>query len=286
MKGTEVRLLAFGDGTEVIHHHLKAGTAWGLYPAEGWHALEAVYVLSGKLRIFGEEDGTLFEPGDCIHACPVTRQTVFVAEEDSSFLYVSSAPVFHEYTGQIQHLKRLAASIEEKDGYTAGHCERIHDLAMQIGQALHLGQTDAMYLNYASFLHDVGKLCVPLEILNKPGLLTDEEWRVMKQHTVYGRRMLEETGLPLLLGAAPLVHYHHERFDGTGYFGLKGEEIPFGARIIAVVDAFDAMTTDRPYQRARSKREALREITTLAGTWYDPDVVEVFHQLARILPEG
>jgi HD-GYP domain-containing protein (c-di-GMP phosphodiesterase class II) len=130
-------------------------------------------------------------------------------------------------------------------------------------------------LEHGVLLHDIGKIGIPDSILLKPGPLTPEEWRTMRTHPEIGKRLIER--IPFLRGAVPVVHCHHERWDGTGYpRGLRGDAIPLGARIFAVADALDAMTYDRPYSRAISFEAARREITRSAGTHFDPAVVDAF----------
>lgn len=175
----------------------------------------------------------------------------------------------------------LTQAVEAKDAYTEGHLRRVSQYAVAVGEKLGLRGQDLETLHYASMLHDVGKLGVPEELLRKEGPLDPEEVEVMRRHPEIGARMLEK--LDLLNGAAPLVLHHQERFDGQrgghnpGYpFGLAGEAIPLGARIIAVVDAFDAMTTDRPYRAALSMDQAAAVLRRERGRQFDPRVVDAF----------
>jgi hypothetical protein len=175
----------------------------------------------------------------------------------------------------------LIQAVEAKDTYTGGHLRRVSEYAVEVGQKLGLRGRDLETLHYASLLHDVGKLGVPESVLRKEGPLDDHETGLMRQHPEIGARMLER--LELLRGAAPLVLHHQERFDGEldgqhpGYpKGLAGEEIPLGARIIAVVDAFDAMTTTRPYREALPPMEAAAVLRRERGRQFDPRVVDTF----------
>ena len=137
---------------------------------------------------------------------------------------------------------------------------------------------------YGFLLHDAGKVGIPERILSKPGPLTAAEWRVMRTHPLIGYQMV--SSIPFLKGAAEIVRYHHEMFDGSGYpEALKGEEIPMPARVFSVVDAFDAMTTDRPYRAALPLEYAAEEIERMGGTQFDPDVAKVFAPLCeRLVP--
>ncbi|PYQ68260.1 MAG: hypothetical protein DMF53_00460 [Acidobacteria bacterium] len=175
----------------------------------------------------------------------------------------------------------LIQAVEVKDSYTGGHLRRVSEYAVAVGQKLGLRGRDLETLHYASLLHDVGKLGVPESVLRKEGPLDDQEIGIMRQHPEIGARMLER--LELLRGAAPLVLHHQERFDGEldgqhpGYpKGISGEEIPLGARVIAVVDAFDAMTTTRPYREALSMEEAASVLRRERGRQFDPLVVDAF----------
>ncbi|KKL13086.1 hypothetical protein LCGC14_2529270 [marine sediment metagenome] len=138
----------------------------------------------------------------------------------------------------------------------------------------------------AAELHDVGKMAIPDEILHKPGPLDDGEWGFVRQHTIVGGRILGAA--PALLPVAKLVRSSHERYDGCGYpDAVAGEEIPLGARIVAVCDAFDAMTSDRPYRKSMSTAEALAELSSCAGSQFDPQVVEAFRaEVEELMPEA
>ncbi|MFL6260797.1 MAG: HD domain-containing phosphohydrolase [Thermoanaerobaculia bacterium] len=175
----------------------------------------------------------------------------------------------------------LIQAVEAKDSYTGGHLRRVSEYAVEVGQKLGLRGRDLETLHYASLLHDVGKLGVPESVLRKEGPLDDHETGLMRQHPEIGARMLER--LELLRGAAPLVLHHQERFDGEldgqhpGYpKGIAGEQIPLGARVIAVVDAFDAMTTTRPYREALPLEEAAAVLRRERGRQFDPRVVDAF----------
>jgi HD-GYP domain-containing protein (c-di-GMP phosphodiesterase class II) len=273
----ELSLLASGDGTEVIHHKLYSGSRWAIVPQEGWTALEHFTVLSGKLIYKSSDGNVILGPGDSFNVCPVMEHTLFEAETEVEFIYICSQPVFHYYSQLLKNMMDLAISVEEKDGYTAEHCNRIKDLSMRVGEKLNLSSDEMYTLNLASFLHDIGKTKVPIEILNNPSKLNDEEWEIMKRHTTWGREVLEGTGLPALVEAGKLVEQHHERYDGKGYPNqLRGNEISLTAAIITVVDAFDAMTTDRVYRKAMTVQGAFDEIQRNKGTMFNPKVVDAF----------
>ncbi|RXT04140.1 HD-GYP domain-containing protein [Ammoniphilus sp. CFH 90114] len=283
-----ISLLASGDGTEVIHHKLNAGGRWALVPEQGWDALEHIYILSGHLKWLSSEKEVVLKPGDSFSSHPVQEHFIFIAETTVEFLYISSRPVFHHYSKTTKELMDLAVTIEEKDGYTSDHCHRIREFSMMVGEAMQLSPNQMHALNYGSFFHDIGKVKIPESILLKPSRLTNEEYDIIKLHTVYGRELLESTNIPHLVSAGVIVEQHHERLDGSGYpKGLKGNEISIEACIVAVVDSYDAMTTDRVYQKGRSKEEALQEILRFRGSFYHPDVVDTFLAISdRIDREG
>ncbi len=177
-------------------------------------------------------------------------------------------------------VRGLAAAIEARDPGIQQHVDRVAQWAAQLAVRMGCGEDEVETIRWAAILHDVGKIGVPDEILFKPGPLTDEEHRIMERHLDLGAQIVQRTGF--LPDAVPLVRYHEERWDGSqdgpypSRFGLRGEEIPRGARIIAVVDAFDAMTSDRPYRKAMSREEAMRELESQAGRQFDPAVVGEF----------
>jgi len=276
-KGIVISLIASGDSTEIIHHKLEAGSRWYIAPEEGWLALEYAHILTGQL-VWQRKDGdVVLGPGDSITAYMITEMAMFIAMAETEFLYIVSRPYFHNYSGSIQKLFDFAVKIEEKDGYTSDHCDRIKRLSLLVGEKMGLSSYELYLLNLAGFLHDIGKTQIPEHILNKPSPLTDEEYEQMKLHTTYGKQLLHDTGMPDLRIVGEVVEQHHERYDGKGYpNGLKGDQISKLAAIISIVDSYDAMTTDRVYQKGRPQEEALQEIERCSGTMYDPDMVKVF----------
>lgn len=273
LKSGELNLLATWDGTELIQQVVMAGKRFGLYPQEGWNALEAFYILKGHAIWEGNADVVL-GPGDCVSAAPVGEPLTLRALTEVVILFVGSQPSFHMVSSRVKEWMDMAVSVEEKDGYTIDHCRRIRDLSVAVGAELSLGTVERYNLYHGAFLHDLGKVAVPDQVLNKPGRLTPEEWAIMKMHPVTGGRMLAHTSLS---SAARVLEQHHERLDGSGYpQGLRGEEICMEAQIVAVVDSYDAMTTDRVYRPGMSREAAVAELNKGVGSLYNPRVVEAF----------
>ncbi|HHV78779.1 MAG TPA: HD domain-containing protein [Firmicutes bacterium] len=174
----------------------------------------------------------------------------------------------------IQTIKALVQTLDAKDPYTRGHSERVAYWASTIARKLNLPEQDIELLEYIGLLHDVGKIGISDAVLKKPGIYTKQEYSEMKAHPVLGAEII--SGITLLGKGATWVKYHHERHDGTGFpEGLKGDDIPLGARIIAVADAFDAMTSDRPYKNAMSLEQAREELKRCSGSQFDPRIVQV-----------
>ena len=176
----------------------------------------------------------------------------------------------------------LMRALEATDLSTAGHAIAIGELARDVGRRVGLDAEQLLVLEHAAVLHDIGKIGVPVEVLRKPGRLDQHDLELIREHPAIGARILEP--VPRLRAVAPLVRASHERFDGAGYpDGLSGEQIPLGARIIAVCDAFDAMTSDRPYRKRGSVVDAIAELRLHAGSQFDPTVVEAFCEVAGAL---
>ncbi|KPL00989.1 MAG: hypothetical protein AMJ91_02250 [candidate division Zixibacteria bacterium SM23_73_3] len=175
----------------------------------------------------------------------------------------------------LQTLTALANAVEARDIYTRGHTERVRYMVQSLCQEMGWNEEKLWEVKMGGILHDIGKIGVPDAVLNKAETLTSEEFEIMKQHPICGAKILE--GISFLAPAVPYILYHHERFDGKGYpFGLRNDQIPIQGRLMAVVDTFDAMTSDRPYRKAKSFKMALKEIRDCAGTQFDPNVAGLF----------
>ncbi|HED23906.1 MAG TPA: HD-GYP domain-containing protein, partial [Firmicutes bacterium] len=185
-------------------------------------------------------------------------------------------------------IKSLSVAIDAKDPYTRGHSSRVADYAVSLARELRWPEDRIEFLQYIALIHDVGKVAVPEDILRKKSLLSNEEFAVMRTHSEAGADILK--GIKYFSAGSDIIRHHHERWDGSGYPDkIAGEEIPEGARILAVADAFDAMTSDRPYRKSLSSEIALQELQDCAGTQFDPKIVNAFiniyPQVKDILPE-
>jgi hypothetical protein len=181
-------------------------------------------------------------------------------------------------------LKVLMAALDTKDAVTQGHSERVARLTVTVAKEMGIVAQQLIDIERGALLHDVGKIGVPDSVLRKEAALTESEWEAMQKHPLLAGLMVSKVGF--LEKAMPIMLYHHERYDGTGYpFGLEGDAIPLEARIFAAVDAYDAMTSDRPYRKAMSPEQALEDIRRNSGIQFDPAVVKAFERvIARMQP--
>ncbi len=177
-----------------------------------------------------------------------------------------------------QTLASLTSALDARDRETEGHSIRVSNLAVKLGEALKFSSDQLKVLERGSLLHDIGKIGISDTILHKPGKLNDEEWKLMKLHPDIGAKIVE--GIPFLEDTIPLIRHHQERWNGTGYpSGLKGEDIPILARLFSVIDAFDALTSNRPYRQKISTEEALIYLREQSGILFDPNIVDAFEKL-------
>lgn len=187
---------------------------------------------------------------------------------------MDSGPELELCSGSVDYheiIECIVSALDAKDPYTAGHSQRVSDMALALSEFLGLDKKEIEKIHIAAHLHDIGKIGIPDCVLNKPEKLSEEEWAAMKRHPGIGADILSKSRH--LKELKDIVLYHHERFDGKGYpEGLKGEEIPLGARIIAICDSIDAMTSDRGYRSAYSLDHCYEEIKKNLGQMYDPDI--------------
>lgn len=186
-----------------------------------------------------------------------------------------AAELFDSHAAHLQTITLLANVIEARDAYTRGHVERVQQSAIELGRALNWSLDEMIILEFGALLHDVGKITTPESVLNKPGKLTPEEIEIMRNHTIAGAHIIES--VPHLRSAKAYVLSHHERWDGTGYpHRLMGEDIPREGRLMAIVDVYDALTSDRSYHKGIPAAEALNFLRRGSGRHFDPHMVDVF----------
>lgn len=223
--------------------------------------------ILGVLTVEICEPGRAFTPEDLDLLSVVTDQAGVALE--NARLYGEMQDLY------VATIRSLAYTIEAKDRYTRGHSDRVTDYAVAIAERMGFTAEELSTLRFAGILHDIGKIAVSEEILNKPGKLTALEREIVQTHPAESARIIRPIGF--LKEVVPIVEHHHEWYDGSGYnYGLSGEDIPRGARILAVADAFEAMTSDRPYHAAMPWPDAIAELKRGAGSQFDPQVVEVF----------
>ena len=277
--GTETKLLATNGQVEVLKQTISKDREFYVDSSEDWEEFEFLYLLEGKILHTKPGPERVLEPGAYISRNKSTEELWFRTKTDCTILWFSSEPVFHLRQKEVESFREEAEEIEDIEGMD-NHSRNLERLSVQLGRRMGLSSQQLYNLHYAAFFHDIGKAKVPDEILEKQGKLTDEEWKIMKKHTLWGREMIEAKDF--LAGAAEIVEQTHERVDGNGYpKGLEGNEISIESKIISVVDAYDAMRTDRVYRDALSEEEAIKELKENAGSQFDEEVVNTFLELIR-----
>jgi putative nucleotidyltransferase with HDIG domain len=275
----EISLLARGDGVEVLLENIEKGRLFYIYPADNPQVLEFHIILSGEIVCEQNDEKIVLGAQDYFSAKGITEPIHFTALTPATLLCVITEPTFGSISNDISSLMDIVKQVEVKDRYTYLHSNRVANYSIQIAKKLKLNRTQLENLNTASSLHDIGKIHVPEEILNKSTRLTEEEFEIIKKHPSDGAEMIKGTFYEEL---APIIEQHHERLNGSGYpKGLKGDEILLEAKIIAVSDTFDAMTEDRVYRKASNAQEAFDVIKSSIGTLYDKEVVAAFEKVLK-----
>ena len=260
LKHIPIILVTARTGAEMLDEGMKAGA--DDYISKPFDSVELKARIRGGLRIRRVESELALANRN------LKQRTSDLVDQQRS-LFLST-------------VKSLASAIDAKDEYTRHHSTRVTDFTLKIAGTMGFSEKEAGDLELAALLHDVGKIAVPEDILNKPGKLTDREFALIKEHPARGESILKP--VIELKDIARVVRAHHERYDGLGYpDGLKGREIPMGARIMAVADTYDSITSERPYRKAASHRYAVKEIIRCSGTQFDPEVVEHFLEVSNSL---
>jgi len=275
----ELSLLAKGDGTEVMLQRIQAGNFFVISPGDDLELMEYFYVVEGRISYQKGNKSILVQKGDYFYAHKLSEDICLKAEDDVILLYVSTQPVFHLLSNEIKELNEISSMIQKKGLYTHTHEQRVYDYCIKIACIINLSKDGLEKLIYSALYHDIGKINVPDEILLKPSGLTKEEFEYIKRHPSDGRRLVEKT---YLRGVGEIIEQHHERLDGSGYpYGLKEDEICLEAKIVGILDSFDAMISDRPYRKGMAPNVAMEELKRLAGIHYDKKILEVFEEVLR-----
>ncbi|WP_438313409.1 HD-GYP domain-containing protein [Sporosarcina sp. FA9] len=241
------------------------------------NTFETYTLLDGIVELEYEDIRRVLKIGETIDAANYEKIITFHGVTEAELLIKMTAEQFEPGFFETIVLQKEADAIEALDGYTYMHCNRIKDYSIEVWSHLGLPKEKLSILRWGAYFHDIGKRTVPLEILNKPGKLTAEEWDIMKAHTIEGAKIMREHPVKWLKDVAFIVEQHHERYDGKGYpYGLKKDEIALESSIVAVVDAFDAMTTDRVYKAALPILDAVQELLDGKGTQFNPEIVDAF----------
>jgi HD-GYP domain-containing protein (c-di-GMP phosphodiesterase class II) len=278
-KTEKLSLLANGNGVEIMHQKIQPHVPFRVDPGDDAALMEFFYIISGMVIYESQEEYVTLEAGEYFYVKDLKEPVYFKTVTEVSMLYVASQPVFHFLSEEIVKLTEMRKKVEEKDIYTHDHGLRLEGYAVRIGEKLHMTKAQLTNLGYAAGFHDLGKINVPDEVLNKPGKLTNEEFDCIKKHPADGEAIIKNT---FLKESSLAILQHHERLDGSGYPNkLKGDEICLEGKIIAVVDTYDAMTSDRPYRKGMSPEVSLAEIKSLVGRHYDEKIVQCFEEVLK-----
>lgn len=276
-RSSEFSLLAKGGGSEVILQTIQQGKSFSVYPGEDPDAMEFFYILEGECVYEDKDKEITLGQGEYFYLHSLEDTAYFKALTTMKMLWYTTEPVFHSVSRRIYELTKVVEQVEEKDKYTYRHSARVQEYSLRVAKQLQLSKKSFENLYFASLFHDIGKINVPEEILNKPGRLTAEEFEILKKHSYDGSEMVKSTYYPHI---SDIILQHHERLDGSGYpYGLKGDEILLEAQIIGITDTFDAMTSDRIYRKGTSPDIAMDEIKRNIGNHFKRELVEAFEEV-------
>lgn len=267
---------------EINIYQLKAGKSFYLKPPQSDSGIKTYQIMSGKFQSIHSKK--IYDVGDIF----VLRHSdellyIQVQEEVSLLVHSFNEDAFDTTNQSFRAVHDVLMKIQQKDNYTNEHNKRVYQLAREIGLLMGYDSNRLHDLIYAARYHDVGKIYIPDEILNKPSALTADEFEIMKTHVIKGKDMIKGYFNDRIF---QIMSQHHERIDGSGYpNGLKGDEIEEEAKLLAVLDSFDAMTSDRIYKKGKSISEAIEELYHLSGTHYDARYIDFLVQLLERDPE-
>lgn len=266
-------LKAKDDNLEVVYIEANAGKSLFLHPYECENAMYLFYILSGVINY--TKDKMLLKAGDCISAKNLKETEYFEISEDVKMLMITQKPFFDHQADYAVKMSDEMNKIQQKDAYTEEHCNRTGNLSLKIGIQLGLVNEALNDLLFASKVHDLGKINVPIEILNKPGKYEDFEFDIMKRHPKDGYDMIKDS---VSKKEALIVLQHHEKCNGSGYpYGILKEDMLIESRILAVADAFDALISERSYRKALRMEEALSILDKDRGVLWDEQVLDALN---------
>lgn len=279
LDNTNLTLLAKHAGLEVMAQTVPAKSTVWIEPAVDRDTIEFFYVLSGSLDLVLENGARTVDAGGSFYVDGLAKEVYLHTASGTELLYITNKPLFDDVFGYQGNLNELMRLVDAKDNYTYNHCYRVMRYSVMLSRAMKRGDISSDDLVAASLFHDVGKCFIPDEVLNKPGPLSDNEFRQIMKHPVDSARLL----MPKFgKKVAEIARSHHERLDGSGYpYGLCGDEITLESRIIAVADSFDAMTTKRCYtSKVMSFEQASAELASLPRK-YDRKVTSLLLRLVQ-----
>jgi len=275
-----IKLIGKGDGNEIMLQEIKKNTLAYLSPGESKELFEFIYILSGSISIKAENTEKIINSSEYFYVKGLKELVQFETLEDTKLLYISSQPVFYSISERLNELRKIAKVSQEKDLYTHNHGARVQYYSVILANRFNLGKEKVENIFFASLFHDIGKVDVPDNILNKPDKLTDFEMDIVKKHPKTGADMIKDTYYKDL---SIIIEQHHEWLNGKGYpNGIGNNEICIESKIIAVADAFDAMTTSRPYRGALTQEKTIEILKSEAGWKYDGKIID---ELINILKE-
>lgn len=276
---SRIERIYLSDNFDIGRYSFKKDIILYIDPIEEDHIVKSYLVLEG--RCMDLEDKTILEPGDLIIIENATEMiSLHMLDHTSLLIHAQRSTSIDNFKSSSEEMIQLLTELQTKDHYTKEHSDRVFYLAKRMGLALGYHSKQIYNLNKAARFHDIGKVYIEDKILNKPSSLSTEEYLEIQKHVALGQEMILEAFDSEIYN---IVLQHHERIDGSGYpHGLKDDQILEAAKILAICDSYDAMTTDRVYKKGKSKVEAFKELQALAGKEYDENLVELFINLNTI----
>jgi HD-GYP domain-containing protein (c-di-GMP phosphodiesterase class II) len=284
-KNTYYNLMKRKENLEIINVHRSDRTALYFFDRKDDDHFLMVIILSGEVELTYKETKKTLKQNDYFYYEKLDDLVKMLITESANFLIITSMEFYRDMYESFKKGHEIIDLIDQKDNYTKGHCDRVTQLAAVIARKLNFSNKRFFNFTYGAFFHDLGKIKISNEILNKKGKLNEEEFAEMKKHPKYSQEIFLDNFKHLERDydcklISDIIIQHHERLDGSGYpMGLKSDEILLEAKIVAVCDSFDAMATDRPYKKKKSKKEALKELKELSGTKYDSDMVNYLEEV-------